>query len=106
MGKFFRMALPPIALGLLAWGHYTGLAVAPPDREMGDVQRIMYAHVPAVWIALLALTMNFFCSVLYLFKPSWKTDSLAEASAEVGLMFGTVGVALGAIWGKPDGRRI
>jgi heme exporter protein C len=101
MGKFLRMALPPVALGLLAVGHYIGLAVAPPDREMGDVQRIMYAHVPAVWIAMVALTINFVCSVLYLFKPSWKTDSLAEASAEVGLMFGTVGVLLGAIWGRP-----
>lgn len=101
MGKFFRIALPPIALGLLIWGHYVGLAVAPPDREMGDVQRIMYAHVPAVWIAMVALTLNFLCSVTYLFKPSWKTDALAEASAEVGLLFGAVGVLLGAIWGRP-----
>jgi heme exporter protein C len=101
MGKFFRMALPPVALGLLAWGHFIGLAVAPPDREMGEVQRIMYVHVPAVWMALVALTLNFLCSVTYLFKPSWKTDSLAEASAEVGLMFGAVGVLLGAIWGRP-----
>jgi heme exporter protein C len=101
MGKYFRIALPPIALGLLIWGHYTGLVVAPPDREMGDVQRIMYAHVPAVWIAMVALTINFICSVTYLFKPSWKTDALAEASAEVGLLFGAVGVLLGAIWGRP-----
>ncbi|HEX8697207.1 MAG TPA: cytochrome c biogenesis protein CcsA [Myxococcaceae bacterium] len=95
------MALPAVALGLLAWGHYIGLAVAPPDREMGEVQRIMYVHVPAVWIALVALTLNFIASVTYLFKPSWKTDSLAEATAEVGLMFGAVGVLLGAIWGRP-----
>jgi heme exporter protein C len=101
MGKFFRMALPAVALGLLAWGHYIGLAVAPPDREMGDVQRIMYVHVPAVWVAMVALTINFICSVTYLLKPSWKTDSLAEASAEVGLVFGAVGVLLGAIWGRP-----
>ena len=30
-----------VGLGLLAWGSYLGLAVAPPDRYMGDVQRIM-----------------------------------------------------------------
>jgi heme exporter protein C len=101
MGKFFRMALPPVALGLLAWGHYTGLFVAPPDREMGEVQRIMYVHVPAVWVAMVALTINFIACVAYLFKPSWKTDSVAEASAEVGLVFGAVGVLLGAIWGRP-----
>lgn len=99
--KFAHVTLPIYALILLGIGHFVGLAVAPPDREMGDVQRIMYAHVPAVWIALLALTTNFVCSVLYLFKPSWKVDSLAEASAEVGLVFGSVGVLLGAIWGRP-----
>jgi heme exporter protein C len=101
MDRFFRLALPPVALGLLAWGHYTGLFVAPPDREMGEVQRIMYVHVPAVWVAMVALTVNFIACVTYLFKPSWKTDSLAEASAEVGLVFGAVGVLLGAIWGRP-----
>ena len=64
-----------LALGLLAWGHYIGLVVAPPDREMGEVQRIMYVHVPAVWVALVALTLNFIASVTYLLKPSWKTAS-------------------------------
>jgi heme exporter protein C len=99
--KFAHITMPIYALILLGIGHYIGLAVAPPDREMGDVQRIMYAHVPAVWVAMVALTLNFVCSVIYLFKPSWKTDSLAEASAEVGLLFGAVGVLLGAIWGRP-----
>ncbi len=99
--KFAHITMPIYALILLGIGHFVGLAVAPPDREMGDVQRIMYAHVPAVWVAMVALTVNFVCSVIYLFKPSWKTDSLAEASAEVGLLFGAVGVLLGAIWGRP-----
>jgi heme exporter protein C len=99
--KYVGVTLPVFALLLLGVGHYWGLAVAPPDREMGDVQRIMYVHVPSVWMALLALTLNFICSVTYLFKESWKTDSLAEASAEVGLLFGSVGVLLGAIWGRP-----
>jgi heme exporter protein C len=30
---------------------------------MGDVQRIMYVHVPAVWMALLAMVLNFVSSV-------------------------------------------
>jgi heme exporter protein C len=86
---------------MLAVGGYLGLIWAPADREMGDVQRIMYAHVPSVWMALLAVTLNFACSVLYLFKNSWKLDALAEASAEVGVLFGAVGVTLGAIWARP-----
>jgi heme exporter protein C len=99
--KWAHMTLPVYALITLGIGHGVGLFVAPPDREMGDVQRIMYAHVPAVWAALVALVVNFGCSVAYLLKQSWKTDAMAEATAEVGLLFGAVGVLLGAIWGKP-----
>ena len=101
MFKAFRLALALLALGLVVWGAYLGLVWAPPDREMGDVQRIMYVHVPAMEMCLLAMTLNFVCCVLYLFRPRWTTDSLAEAFAEVGLFFGAYGLVLGSIWGKP-----
>lgn len=92
-----------IGLGVLLTvaGGYLGLVWAPPDRMMGDVQRIMYVHVPLLWNAMIALCINFACSVLYLLKPSWKTDSLAEVSAEIGLIMGANGVLLGSIWAKP-----
>jgi heme exporter protein C len=88
-------------LGLFISGAWLGLAWAPPDREMGHVQRIMYVHVPLMEMALLAGSINFICCVLYLFKASWKTDALAEATAEVGLVFGGIGMVLGSIWGRP-----
>lgn len=96
-----RASIAVLGLALLASGAWYGLFRAPPDREMGDVQRIMYVHVPAQWMAMMAVTLNFCCSVTYLFRPSWPTDALAEASAEVGLFFGTVGLVLGSIWAKP-----
>jgi len=86
---------------IFAYAAWVGLTQAPPDREMGDVQRIMYAHVPMVQMMLLAGTILFVCSVLYLFRASWKTDALAEASAELALVFGAIGTTLGAIWGRP-----
>ena len=101
MLKNVRYLLALLALGLVVWGAYLGLVWAPPDREMGDVQRIMYVHVPAMEMSLLAMTLNFLCSVLYLFRPRWTTDSLAEAFAEVGLFFGAYGLVLGSVWGKP-----
>lgn len=101
MGKLLKYGLPAVALVMLAAGAYIGLVWAPPDREMGDVQRIMYVHVPAVWMALLCTTLNLGACLAYLFKTSWKADSLAEASAEVGVLFGVIGVSLGAIWGRP-----
>ncbi|MCP3143352.1 cytochrome c biogenesis protein CcsA [Pyxidicoccus xibeiensis] len=101
MGKFIKWGMLASGLVLLAVGWYLGLAWAPPDREMGDVQRIMYVHVPLQWMAMVAMTVNFVAAVAYLFKASWKWDSAAEASAEVGLVLGTAGMITGAIWGRP-----
>lgn len=101
MNKLIKWGLLALGLGLLAWGWWLGLAWAPPDREMGDVQRIMYVHVPLQWVAMLAMFINFVVAVAYLFKASWKLDSVAEASAEIGLVLGTAGMITGAIWGRP-----
>ena len=101
MKRYIRPALGIAGFALLAYGAYLGLAWAPPDRDMGNVQRIMYVHVPSVWIGLLALIVQFVACVVYLFKGSWKVDALAEATTEVGVVIGTVGVLLGAIWGRP-----
>lgn len=90
IGAFMLLVLPYLAL---SW--------VPPEKYMGDVYRIFYAHVPQVWMALVAMTLNFGCSVAFLFKKSFVTDSLAEASAEIGVYLGTVGVILGSIWARP-----
>ena len=96
-----RAAVGALGVLLLVSGNWYGLFRAPPDREMGDVQRIMYVHVPSQWMFMMAVTLSFACSVAYLFRPSWPKDALAEASAEVGLFFAALGLVLGSIWGKP-----
>jgi heme exporter protein C len=93
--------LAAVGLLLMVSGSYLGLVVAPADREMGDVSRIMYAHIPEVWMALLALCVNFGASLVFLFRKSLALDAVAEACAEVGLFFGAIGVLLGSIWGRP-----
>ncbi len=100
-GRPVLWGMTAAALGLLALGNWMGLVWTPSEREMGDVYRIIYVHVPAMWMAMLALVVNFACCVGYLLQSSWKTDALAEATAEVGLLFGTYGLVLGSIWGKP-----
>jgi heme exporter protein C len=95
------IAMTAAAVGLLGLGAWLGLVWTPPEAMMGDVYRIIYVHVPAMWMALIALTLNFGCCIAFLFKTSWKTDALAEATAEVGLLFGGYGLVLGSIWGRP-----
>jgi heme exporter protein C len=58
-------------------------------------------HVPELFGAAVAITLSFGCCLAYLFKKSFVTDSLAQASAEVGLLMGALGTLLGAIWAKP-----
>ena len=42
------------------------LVVAPPDAVQGEVQRLMYVHVPAAWLAYLSFFVVFVASVAYL----------------------------------------
>lgn len=77
-----------------------GLFVVPPDRLQGQVQRIMYVHVPSAWIAYLAFFVTFVASVRYLWRKDLGADRLAASCAEVGLVFTGVAIVTGAIWGK------
>jgi heme exporter protein C len=94
-------ALPTLGLGLLAVGAYQGLVAAPADRMMGDVYRIMFVHVPSAWLSLVAYTVNFGASLWFLFKGRDWADALAEASAEVGVVFNCLLLITGSIWGRP-----
>ncbi len=87
-------------LGLVA-GLVMGFAVAPREVIQGNVQRIMYLHVPAVWVAYLAFMAGFVASIAYLARRRPGADRLAHAACEVGTLFLGVNIATGAIWGKP-----
>jgi heme exporter protein C len=74
---------------------------SPPDRDMGDLQKIMYVHVPAAWVAFVAFTVVFVYSVLYLWKRNPRHDLAALAAAETGTVLTGLTIALGSIWGRP-----
>ena len=80
-----------------------GLWGAPADAVQGDAQRVMYLHVPSAWLAYLAFFVTAVASALFLWprtrSRTW--DRVAGASAELGVMFTGLALALGSIWGKP-----
>jgi heme exporter protein C len=86
---------------LLLWGSIWGLAFAPRESFMGDVQRIMYVHVPTAWNAMLAFTFAFACALASLFRGGWKWDPRLEAALEVGVVLSALLCTQGAIWAKP-----
>jgi heme exporter protein C len=90
-----------LAAAALAAGLVMAFVVAPREVTQGNVQRIMYVHVPAVLVAYLAFAVVFAGSIAYLWKRAEGADRVAHASAEVGLLFLGVSIATGSIWGKP-----
>jgi heme exporter protein C len=85
----------------LAAGLVTGFGVAPREVVQGNVQRIMYLHVPAVLSAYLAFILVLTGSVAYLATRRAGWDRLAASAAEIGVLFTGVTIATGSIWGKP-----
>jgi heme exporter protein C len=67
----------------------------------GEVQRLMYIHVPAAWLAYLSFAVVFVGSIGYLRTRKARWDRIAAASAEIGVMFTALAIVLGALWGKP-----
>ena len=100
-GKLIVRCAGGLAALLLAAGLYLGLVVAPPDAVQGQLQRIMYLHVPSILTAYLAFTVVFIASVLYLSTRNLRYDAVAVSSAEIGVVFTGITLATGSIWGKP-----
>lgn len=90
-----------IAIVALISSQVLGVLTSPPDRDMGNLQKIMYAHVPSAWNAFIAYFVVAIASLLYLWKGQEKHDLLAASAAEVGTLFTGLTLALGSIWGRP-----
>jgi heme exporter protein C len=95
------VALGWLSAVALTTGAVFGFLVAPRELTQGNIQRIMYLHVPSVWVAYLAFAVVFVASITYLWTRAVGADRLAHASAEVGVVFTGITIATGAIWGKP-----
>jgi heme exporter protein C len=88
-------------LVLLLVGTYLGLFVAPPERYMGEVQRIMYVHLPAAWNCMLCylFAFGFAIASIWQHKPKW--DALTVGAIEVGAVLNALLLIQGSIWAKP-----
>jgi heme exporter protein C len=72
----------------------------PLDALQGAAQKIYYVHVPSAIGAYLAVSITALMSIVFLWLHEERADRLAEASAEVGLMFLTVVLITGPIWAR------
>jgi len=104
---FHRLAgllMPWLAGGglvLIACGTFAGLFVAPPDYQQGDAFRIIYVHVPAAYLSLLAYTVMAVAAAIGLIWRMKLAHAVAAASAPLGAWFTFLALATGSIWGRP-----
>ena len=104
--RFSRLAatiLPWAATGtviLFAAGLYFALFASPADYQQGDSVRIMYAHVPAAWIALGCYSFIAAASGVSLIWKHPLADVAARSAAPLGAGFTVIVLATGSLWGK------
>ena len=77
------------------------IVISPPDRDMGDLQKIMYVHVPAAWMTMLAPIVILAFGLRYLWKRRDEDDLVAAAATEVATVFAGLTLALGMLWARP-----
>jgi heme exporter protein C len=107
MKKLLFVAIPLVVAGLMAWGFYQAMYVAPDDAMQGPIFRIFYYHVPNAMLCYLFFSINAVGSVLYLawrgrnFARAQAADAWSLAGAEVGVVYCSVVLITGPIWGRP-----
>ncbi len=95
-----------LTLLALAYAFRQAIVIAPTEATMGNVQRIFYWHVPSAILGLLFPYVNFGASLAFLYLrrrnplAALTADALALASAEVTLVFTSICLATGMLWGR------
>lgn len=95
-----------IAIAVLVVGFRQAIFLSPTDAAQGDVGRIIYYHVPSAMMGLVFPYVNFIAALAYLY---WRrrdplralaADALALAAAEVTVVFVSIGLLTGMLWGR------
>ncbi|PLR98209.1 cytochrome c biogenesis protein [Bacillus sp. T33-2] len=73
---------------------------SPVEKVMGAPQKIFYFHVGCAWVAFLAFITVGYYSVRTLIKPKINHHINAGIAAEIGVLFTTITLVTGMIWGK------
>ena len=102
MGSAIRtnMAILIVGFGLMIAALGMVFLWVPTELNQGAIQRIFYFHVPVAWVAFLAFFIVFIFSILYLWKRQGRFDMIARSAAEIGVVFTTLVLISGSIWGK------
>jgi heme exporter protein C len=90
---------------VMAYAFYQAMT-APTEATMGNLYRVFFYHFPHTILSFIFPYLNCGASFLYLFwrnrNPSraLAADAFALAAAELTVLYTTVGLATGMLWGR------
>lgn len=97
-----------LTLAAIVYATRLGLVLAPTDALQGNVFRIFFYHVPQAMLSLIWPYINLAGSVGFLYwrrrdpLKALSADALAIASAEVTLVYASICLATGMLWGRVE----
>jgi heme exporter protein C len=95
-----------LTLGTIAYATRLGLFVSPTDAAQGNIGRNIYYHVPIAMLSLIFPYINLAASLAYLYwrrrdpLKALTADAWAIASAEVTVVYASICLLTGSIWGR------
>ena len=94
----------------MIWKIFTGFLLSAviiavflmpaPQKELGDVSRIFFFHVPVAWVAVLAFFVSMLNSIFLSSKKELKYDIQAASAARLGFLFCILAMITGMIFAK------
>ncbi len=95
-----------VTLAVLAIGFRQAIFISPTDGAQGDVGRTFFYHVPTAMLSLIFPYLNVAASIAFLYwrnrdpLKALTADALAVTSAEVTLIYSSICLVTGSIWGR------
>jgi heme exporter protein C len=93
-----QLLITAVPASLLTAAFLAIFFLAPTERTMGEVQRIMYVHVPVAWLGLLGLVITAGTGLIYLIRRDLAWDHWSQAAGELGWLACTLTLATGSLW--------
>jgi len=101
IARWLTPALLAVGLAMTAATVVYGLFYAPAERLQGETVRIIFLHIPTVWLGMAGWTTIAVASFVELVWRHPLAGIAARAAAVPGAVFTALGLATGSIWGRP-----
>lgn len=114
-GSVATRVLGVVAISAVGVMALLALWISPADAVQGDAVRLMYVHVPSIWVAYGGFVLTAFASARVLGRTrsgagrtygviadrqARRWDRVAGAAAELGVLFTALTLVTGSLWGK------